>query len=290
MAPRREDNNIIIILFFQVPLRKKQNNISTFRTLSFSIKILSLSDNISNKRSLSIGGKQMKAKRVVFSLLILLVLVLSSLVINTSSNAQTKPTLYWGSRGSNVTQLQQRLSNWGYYTGAIDGVYGASTYQAVINFQRKNGLPIDGIVGAQTWSALGLGSVVSKSPSYQPTKGVSVSDDTMLLARAIHAEAESEPYIGKVSVGAVLLNRVANSNFPQTLSGVVYQGSALESVANGRVNTQPNDDSVRAARDALNGWDPTYGCLYFWNPSKPVNAWIWTRSIIVTYGSHVFAK
>ncbi len=120
--------------------------------------------------------------------------------------------------------------------------------------------------------------------------GVSYQDQVWLLSKAIHAEAEAEPYTGKVAVGAVLLNRVANSQFPNSLSGVVYQSKALESVGNGRMNTQPSKESRNAAIDALNGWDPTYGALYFWNPYKKVSKWIWTRKIMVQYGNHVFGK
>ncbi|MCR6544136.1 spore cortex-lytic enzyme [Dehalobacterium formicoaceticum] len=232
----------------------------------------------------------MKNKKII--LLVSFIFMMAAVVILTygSGKAQSRPTLYWGSSGNNVTQVQQRLSNWGYYKGPIDGYLGASTFNAIKDFQRRNGLTADGTVGTQTYNALGLSSgstTPAPDPGYQPSK-VSVSGDSMLLARAIHAEAESEPYIGKVAVGAVLLNRVANANFPNTLAGVVYQGRALESVANGRVNTEPNNDSVKAAREALNGWDPSYGCLYFWNPSKPVSAWIWTRKIVVKYGAHVF--
>lgn len=234
----------------------------------------------------------MRNKKLILAISFIFMITAVLFLSNQSSIAQTRPTLYWGSSGTNVTQVQQRLSNWGYYDGPIDGFLGASTFNAIKNFQRKHGLSADGMVGAQTYNALGLwsgttGTSSAQQTGYQPSK-VSVSDDTMLLARAIHAEAEAEPYIGKVAVGAVLLNRVGNPDFPNTLSGVVYQGRALESVANGRVNTQPSDDSVRAARDALNGWDPTYGCLFFWNPSKPVSAWIWTRKVIVEYGAHVF--
>lgn len=118
--------------------------------------------------------------------------------------------------------------------------------------------------------------------------GVSWNDQVNLLARAIHAEAEGEPYVGKVAVGAVLLNRVKHSEFPNTLSGVIYQNRALESVSNGRMNSAAGKESRKAAQDALNGWDPTYGALYFWNPSKKVSKWIWTRKIVVQYGNHVF--
>ncbi|MGI6678407.1 MAG: spore cortex-lytic enzyme [Dehalobacterium sp.] len=233
----------------------------------------------------------MKNKKTILIISFLLMIMTVVFLTYESGRAQSRPTLYWGSSGSNVTLVQQKLSSWGYYKGPIDGYLGASTFNAIKDFQRKNGLTADGIVGTQTYNALGIVSgttgQTTSPPEYQPSK-VSVSGDTMLLARAIHAEAEAEPYIGKVAVGAVLLNRVSNADFPNSLSGVVYQGRALESVANGRVNTQPNNDSVKAARDALNGWDPSYGCLYFWNPSKPVSAWIWTRKIVVKYGNHVF--
>lgn len=119
---------------------------------------------------------------------------------------------------------------------------------------------------------------------------MSYNDQVTLLARAIHAEAEAEPYIGKVAVGAVLLNRVKNSQFPNTLSGVIYQSSALESVSNGRMNSNAGQQSRKAAQAALNGWDPTYGSLYFWNPYKKANKWVWTREITVQYGQHVFAR
>ena len=119
---------------------------------------------------------------------------------------------------------------------------------------------------------------------------MSYNEQVSLISRAIHAEAEGEPYIGKVGVGAVLLNRVKHSDFPNTLSGVVYQTNALESVSNGRMNSTAGQESVKAAQDALNGWDPTYGALFFWNPYKPVNKWMWTREITVQYGAHVFAR
>ncbi len=185
-----------------------------------------------------------------------------------------------GSSGQQVKEVQQKLKNWGYYTGSIDGVFGSQTKAAVIKFQKNNGLTADGVVGKQTLVALGL---ASSSGSYNET-----SDDVALLAKVIYAESEAEPYIGKVAVGAVMLNRVGSSSFPNTLSGVIYQSYALESVSNGRYGSGYNDECLKAAREAVNGWDPSYGCLYFWNPATATSTWIWSRKIVVTYGKHVF--
>jgi len=115
--------------------------------------------------------------------------------------------------------------------------------------------------------------------------------DSNLLARLVSAEAEGEPYQGMVAVAAVMLNRVKDSKFPNTTSGVIFQPGAFESVSNGLIwQRSPSNQAVSAARDALNGYDPTYGCLFFWNPSKPVSGWIWGRSIAVRIGKHVFAR
>jgi len=198
-------------------------------------------------------------------------------------------TLTWGSQGQAVKDVQQRLKNWGYYDGVVDGVYGSKTYSAILKFQKKNNLTADGVVGNKTYAALGLTKYMTSQGGGGST--VSTSDEAYLLGRAIWAESEGEPYIGKVAVGAVLLNRVDSSSFPNTLSGVIYQSYALESVSNSRINAAgPDSDSLRAAHDALNGWDPTYGCLYFWNPATATSPWIWSRTIVVQYGDHVFGK
>ncbi|MBQ9992327.1 MAG: spore cortex-lytic enzyme [Firmicutes bacterium] len=216
---------------------------------------------------------------------LVLVLMLFSLAMNINlQQSEEAAVLKQGSRGQAVIDVQTRLKNWGYYSGSVDGIYGSQTRKAVRLFQSKNGLSVDGIVGNATYKALGLNQYVSSSVS-------SAGSNEMLLAKAIHAEAEGESYIGKVAVGAVLLNRVDSPSFPNSLSGVIYQSLALESVANGRFNTAAGQESIRAARDAINGWDPTYGCLYFWNPAKTgANSWVWSRQIIVEYGNHVFAK
>lgn len=120
-------------------------------------------------------------------------------------------------------------------------------------------------------------------------RGSRAGVDRYLLARLVHAEAEAEPYSGKVAVAAVILNRIENPKFPNTLAGVIYQPLAFESVANGRIYTTPSSEAIKAAGDAIHGWDPTGGALFFWNPSKPVSRWIWSRRIITRIGRHVFA-
>lgn len=196
--------------------------------------------------------------------------------------------LSWGSQGADVTTAQTRLSNWGYYDGPISGIFGAQTYEAVQLFQRRNGLTADGIIGPQTRAALGL-PTRGGGTTTPASGGVSRSDDVHLLARTIHAESKGEPYEGQVAVGAVILNRVRNAAFPNTLAGVVYQPCAFEPVKRGTINEQPNDTAYRAARDALNGWDPTGGAIYFWNPATATSQWIWTRQISLRIGRHVFA-
>lgn len=232
----------------------------------------------------------MKAKIAVIALLSVLFVIALSVWEDATLEAVTRRTLFWGSRGSDVKLVQRRLQQWGYYKGSVDGVYGGRTFTAIRNFQRKNGLRADGIVGSQTWSGLGFGGTTAAKTSGSGVRGVTNNNDVAMIARLIHAEARAEPYIGQVSVGAVLLNRVRSSQFPNTVAGVIYQPLAFESVANGQFNLPPTEENYRAARDALNGWDPTYGCTFFWNPSKPVSKWIWTRKIIVKFGDHVFGK
>lgn len=216
-----------------------------------------------------------------------------------SSTAYAAPrrTLYWGSRGNDVRLVQSRLKQWGYYNGAVDGIFGNETSQAVKRFQAKNGLTPDGLVGPRTWEYLGFSTVTAAQPAItraraQASRGVSSSNDVNLLARLVAAEAEGEPYVGQVAVAAVILNRVKNPQFPNTLAGVIYQPGAFESITNGLAwSRTPSSTAIKAARDAMNGWDPTYGCIFFWNPAKPVSSkWIWSRQIVTRIGSHVFAK
>lgn len=192
-------------------------------------------------------------------------------------------TSYYGSRGQEVIDIQTRLYRWGYYSGPVDGIYGYDTYQGVRYFQSKNGLDVDGIAGPATLAALGI------STGGGGTSG-STSRDVDLLAHIIHGEARGEPYIGQVAVGAVIMNRIRDGRFPSTIAGVVYQPGAFDAVSDGQINLQPDDAAYKAARDALNGWDPTYGCIYYYNPATATSQWIWSRPIMLTIGRHNFAK
>ena len=189
----------------------------------------------------------------------------------------------WGDKGDQVTLIQQKLKQNGYFSGTVDGVFGKQTYDAVVWFQRKNGLKVDGAVGESTAAALGItltGSV--SAASYNES-------ETYLLGRLVHGEARGEPYVGKVAVAAVVLNRVKSPSFPNTISGVIYQSGAFDAVSDGQINLTPDEDSLRAARDALNGWDPTGGCLYYYNPATATNGWIWSRTVQLSIGKHNFA-
>ena len=202
-----------------------------------------------------------------------------------------------GSKGGEVKEVQRRLKLWGYYKGNADGVFGAGTREAVIAFQKKNGLKADGVVGKSTYKALGMnssyemlanGSSGSANNSAASVNGFS-SSDVYLLARTIYAEGRGEPYTGQVAIGAVILNRIRNSAFPNTVSGVVYQKHAFTAVSDGQINLTPNDTAMRAARDAINGWDPTGGALYYYNPAVATSAWIFDRQTVTVIGKHVFA-
>ena len=190
-----------------------------------------------------------------------------------------------GSTGSEVKTVQQKLKRWGYYSGSVDGIYGSQTKKAVEYFQRKNGLTVDGIVGKNTFAALGM----NVSSSGTSTNDKYSSSDMYLLAKCIFAEARGESYTGQVAVGAVILNRVKSSQFPNTISGVIYQKGAFTAVSDGQINLTPDETAKNAAKDAVNGWDPTYGCLYYYNPAVATSSWIFNRETVTVIGKHVFA-
>ncbi len=188
-----------------------------------------------------------------------------------------------GSRGEEVRNIQTRLKKWGYYTGSVDGIYGTATKNAVIKFQKKHGLTADGIAGPKTLEKIGI------STSSSGSIGTSNADYN-LLARIISAEARGEPYTGQVAVGAVVLNRVEHPSFPSTISGVVYQNGAFSCLDDGQFDKPVADSAYKAARDALNGWDPSGGAIYYFNPNTATSRWIWSRPHITTIGKHRFCK
>lgn len=211
----------------------------------------------------------------------------------TSGYVQTA-VLKQGATGGEVKELQRRLKQWGYYSGAVDGVYGPATVKAVKYFQQKNGLKADGIAGKSTFEALGMNESAkalegNKGSSNSSSSSNYTSSDLYLLAKTIYAEARGETYTGQVAVGAVILNRVKSSKFPNTISGVVYQKHAFTAVSDGQINLEPDKTAMNAAQDAMNGWDPTYGCIYYYNPAVATSSWIFSRKTVTTIGKHVFA-
>lgn len=196
-----------------------------------------------------------------------------------------------GSEGDQVITLQKKLKNWGYYTGSVDGIFGSETEEAVRYFQRKNGLAVDGVVGPDTARALGMTLTGGSAQASGGSSGTnSSSGDLYLLARCVYGEARGEPYKGQVAVAAVILNRTKNSGFPSSIAGVIYQPGAFSVVADGQINLTPDETALRAARDAMNGWDPTGGCLYYYNPDKTSNEWMLARPVALRIGDHVFCR
>lgn len=193
--------------------------------------------------------------------------------------------VYWGQQGDDVYRVQQKLKQYGYYSGSLDGYFGQATYDAVVWFQKKNGLKADGVVGSATAAALGI----SLQDNQTTTAAAATESESYLLARLVHGEARGEPYTGKVAVAAVVLNRVRSASFPNTISGVIFQTGAFDCVYDGQLWLTPDSESIRAANDALAGWDPTGGCLYYYNPSTATSAWIWTREVRLNIGAHAFA-
>ncbi|HIQ82675.1 MAG TPA: spore cortex-lytic enzyme [Candidatus Pullichristensenella stercorigallinarum] len=216
----------------------------------------------------------------------ILILVLALLLVMPSSYSAV--VLEVGSSGENVRKVQQRLIQYDYLSGEADGKYGEQTRDAVMLFQRRNGLTVDGRVGPDTAAALGV-TLSSSGSSSSSSSATIISADHRLLSKLVYAEARGESYKGQVAVAAVVLNRVESSSFPNTISGVIYQSGAFSCVSNGSINNTPDSTAIRAALDALNGWDPTGGCLYYYNPSATSDEWIRTRTVKTVIGNHYFA-
>ena len=225
-------------------------------------------------------------KKKIIGIIAIMLLVVTFVTTLAMQNNEVLALSKYGSRGSEVSTIQDKLKRWGYYTGNVDGIYGSLTVSAVKKFQQKNGLTVDGIAGPKTLATMGITSSNSSSSSSSSSN----SSDVNLLARVIYGEARGEPYAGQVAVGAVILNRVKSSQFPNTIAGVVYQSGAFDAVSDGQVNLTPDSTAKKAAQDALNGWDPSYGAIYYFNPNTATNKWIWSRPLTVTIGKHRFCK
>lgn len=217
----------------------------------------------------------------------LLVMSLLSVTYNYESGESENQYIYTlsklGSRGEEVRKIQQKLKQLGYYTGSIDGIYGTGTQNAVKAFQRNCGITVDGIAGPKTLTYLGLGSSYSSGGKYS-------TSDIQLLSKLIAAEARGESYTGQVAVGAVVLNRISHSSFPDSMSGVIYQKGAFSCVNDSNWYVSGNETSLKAAQDCVNGWDPSGGAIYYYNPTKTTNSFMLSRPVIKTIGKHVFCR
>lgn len=216
---------------------------------------------------------------VITALALALTLLFSALCVPRIAEAKN---IVKGDTAANVKLVQERLTKLGYYDYGVDGIFGSRTRKAVKAFQRDSGLIADGIVGARTEKALGI--------TLSGGTGSLTSSELNLLARCVYSEARGEPYAGQVAVAAVVLNRVRSSKFPNTVAGVIYQKGAFTAVSDGQINLTPNQTAYNAARDALNGWDPTNGCLYYYNPATATSKWIWSLTVEIKIGRHAFAR
>lgn len=229
----------------------------------------------------------LKNKKNIIAIILLVISIISYLSYNIFFREDTNSSYAlskYGSRSDEVKQIQTKLKRWGYYNGSVDGIYGSQTLSAVKWFQSKNGLTVDGIAGQKTLAAMGIYS------SSANTTNSNSSSDLNLLSRLVYAESRGEPYTGQVAVASVVLNRVKSSSFPNSVAGVIYQSGAFSVVNDGQINLSPNSTAKKAAQDALNGWDPTNGCIYYFNPNTATSSWIWSKTIVKTIGKHHFCK
>ncbi|MBV7272147.1 spore cortex-lytic enzyme [Clostridiaceae bacterium UIB06] len=235
--------------------------------------------------------KIMRFKREIVCILMVMFTYISTSVCMTPYTSAVKTiSYYYGSRGDVVSQIQGRLRDWGYYNGSIDGIYGYKTFTAVKTFQAKNGLSVDGVAGNATLNAIGINVAALEGAASGNNKNVTSNQDVLLLARLINGEARGEPYEGQVAVGAVVLNRTRDPKFPSSVAGVIYQPGAFTAIVDGQIHANLLQSSVNAAQDALNGWDPSGGAIYYFNPSTATSSWIWSRPLIKIIGKHRFCR
>ena len=232
----------------------------------------------------------MKRQKKRLCALLCTILLLNTLVLAFAQSALAVGYRQ-GDSGSAVPTIQTKLKRWGYFDGHVDGIYGSKTSKAVRSFQRKNGLTADGVAGPATLKALGMEQTSQNSGSSQTgSSGGNASGDVALLAKVISAEARGEPYDGQVAVGAVILTRIAHPTFPNTMAGVVYEPGAITCMVDGQIDQPIASSAYQAARDALNGADPSGGAIYYFNPVTATSAWIWSRPLLTVIGKHRFCS
>lgn len=232
-------------------------------------------------------------KEIVLAIAIMFTYIATSVVVAPYGNAARAISYNYGSSGNIVLEIQRRLKAWGYYNGSLDSVYGYGTYTAVRSYQSKNGLAVDGIAGDETLTSLGInaGQYAGKNTGTNTSAAnTTTNQNVLLLARLINGEARGEPYEGQVAVGAVVLNRTRDSRFPSTIAGVIYQPGAFTAIVDGQIHAEMQQTSIKAATDALNGWDPSGGAVYYFNPATATSSWIWSRPLIKIIGKHRFCK
>ncbi len=225
-----------------------------------------------------------KFKIVSFLCLLSFIVAVGSIQYNHTRSIAVAKFYSFGSTGDTVRSIQDKLKRWGYYTGTVDGKYGYKTWEAVRHFQKSNNIKVDGIAGESTLRALGIFEKSKTASSAQR------QNDVMTLAKIINGEGRGEPYLGQVAIGAVIMNRVRHASFPNSVAAVIYQPGAFDAVSDGQINLTPSDASIKAAQDALNGWDPVDGAIYYWNPKTATSKWILSIPIIKKIGNHVFGK
>lgn len=235
--------------------------------------------------------KQLLKRCSAVVMILLITYFANEIYFNIASKKAIAQVYKYGSRGDDVKKIQTKLKTWGYYSGSVDGIYGYATYLSVKSFQKKNGLNSDGMAGAQTLAAMGIVPAKSNTASGSPSsKNITNNKDVELLSRLINGEARGEPYEGQVAVGAVVLNRTRDPRFPSTIAGVIYQPGAFTAIVDGQINAKIEESSKKAARDALNGWDPSGGAVFYFNPAKATSKWIWSRPLIKIIGTHRFCS
>ncbi|NHN28319.1 spore cortex-lytic enzyme [Paenibacillus agricola] len=261
---------------------------------------------------------------VLITLALLLVLFTGYQFKQKFETTQTfgKSDIEYGATGKDVYEMQGRLKFLGFYYDEVDGDFGYNTLRSLKWFQSEFGIKVDGVAGDITklklWEATkeyrptaadlpsvnppatggGGGGGTTEAPAapdknanLAPTNHLGLStQDLNLMANAVYGEARGEPYTGQIAVAAVILNRVKSASFPDTVSGVIFQPGAFTAVADGQIWLTPNENAKKAVLDALNGMDPSGGCIYYFNPVTATSKWIWSRPQVKTIGKHIFCK